>query len=330
MSLAPERRRQLQQLGLRALVKRRYGEPAVAGARVVRFFGGVALVTTAVDGPPMAAVFADEPTGLGAAIDTAHREGAERLLFFAELNDGAVARRASQFRIDTTVIDPEGDMQAIAPAPPAPVSQPPDMTWAVVQFAEAGLDPVWEHGVLLGEWLGLEVARATPDQTFVELGVGKHDREANRLLHPDGPGPGDFAEARRTVAELRLGSARPHPINQLVPERWLRSVLVHHPDLVGLRGIDPAPPPAVRDDLRRRGVAPGIGDDGTIVVCSVGVDPDLVPQAADARLHLGADRRLMIVVPEGDDHQLTHRLAGLLQRPAEVTTVPATWRALLG
>jgi len=201
-------------------------------------------------------------------------------------------------------------------------------------------------------WLGLEVARATEDAQIpggvaFDVGVGKHDREGNRLLYPDGPTEELLAHAVATVAGLRRAGGGQHPANQLVPERWLRTVLCRHPDLVGLTGLRPAPTVEPRTDLRQRGVAPGWGLDGegrpTVVVCSVGGDPDLVAQAADARLEaphwLGVPPsgardaeawRLVLAVPEGDDHPLTHRLAALLRRPAGVVTVPAGWRSLEG
>jgi hypothetical protein len=319
VSLPPERRRQLQLLGLRALAKRWSGD--ADDERPVHFVGGVALALG-----PLVAVFADHPSALGAAIDAASHEKAERLLFFAETNDGTVARRAAEFIVATIVIDPNGAAQALEPAP---VTRATDMPASLDRqqalFEEAGLETTWEHGVLLGEYLGLEVARATIDG-HVDVGVGKHDREGNRVLHPEGPTLDAIVEARRMVAELRRPGARPHPANQLVPERWLRTVLIAHPDLVGEHHLEPVPPPAVRDDLRRRGVAPAVGD-GTVVVCSVGVDPDLVAQAADCRLHADAGCRLVIAVPEGDNHPLTRRLARLLRRPAEIITVPADWRA---
>jgi hypothetical protein len=63
------------------------------------------------------------------------------------------------------------------------------------------------------------------------------------------------------------------------------------------------------------------------VVCSVGVDTALVPLATDARLADGRNPRLVLAVPEGDDHPVTRRLAAALVEPAEVVTVPADWRA---
>ena len=283
--------------------------------------GGVALAIG-----PLVAVFADDPTGLGAAIDAAAREGAGQLLFFSETNDGGVARRASEFTVPTAVIDPDGASTVLDAAPvERDLPMPDALRSQQAAFEEAGLEPVWEHGVLLGEYRGLEVARASAEGG-VEVGVGKHDREGNQVLHPDGPPLDRIVAAREVVAGLRRPGAPPHPANQLVPERWLRSVLLAHPDLIGERWLRPVSPPSVRHDLRRRGVAPAVGEDA-VVVCSVGVDPDVVVQAADCRLHVDAQRRLVIVVPEGDDHPLTRRLARLLRRPADIITVPGDWRA---
>ncbi|HLI53127.1 MAG TPA: hypothetical protein VKU88_02285, partial [Acidimicrobiales bacterium] len=74
------------------------------------------------------------------------------------------------------------------------------------------------------------------------------------------------------------------------------------------------------------GPAPALGA-GAIVVASVGVDPDLVPAAADARLLHGSDLPLVLVVPEGDDHPVTRGLAAALRPPAMVVTVPRDWAA---
>jgi hypothetical protein len=71
------------------------------------------------------------------------------------------------------------------------------------------------------------------------------------------------------------------------------------------------------------------------VVCSAGVDLGLVPVAADARLgaaaRLGLEPgklRLVLVMPAGDDHPVTRRLAAGLREPADIVTVPADWRGL--
>ena len=63
-----------------------------------------------------------------------------------------------------------------------------------------------------------------------------------------------------------------------------------------------------------------------LVVCSVGIDVDLVPAAVDARLADGRGPRLVLTMPEGDDHPVTRTLAAALVEPAEIVTIPGDWR----
>jgi len=196
--------------------------------------------------------------------------------------------------------------------------------------------------------LGLEVARATLDSSSadgfsIHVGVGKHDREATTVMFPNGVPESFLDQTVATVRELRRPEATSHPANQLAPERWLRAILCRRPGLIGVKELRSGPSPEPRFDLRERSIAPAwsgeAGGPPLIVACSVGVDPDLVPQAADARLqapgwvgfvpHAG-EPRLRIVVPEGDDHPMVRRLAALLRNPAEVVTVPVDWRHLGG
>jgi len=72
-------------------------------------------------------------------------------------------------------------------------------------------------------------------------------------------------------------------------------------------------------------VAVGVDGDGAamVVACSVGIDLDLVPFAADGREALGlGDARLVLAVPERDDHPVTRALAARLRNPAVVVPVP--------
>ena len=62
------------------------------------------------------------------------------------------------------------------------------------------------------------------------------------------------------------------------------------------------------------------------MVCSVGIDLDLVPAAAEARLALDPEADLVLVVPERDDHPMTRALAERLRMRAEVRTVVGDWR----
>jgi hypothetical protein len=303
----------------------------------VPFAGGAAVIARSV-----AAVYADAPTALGSAVDVTDRHGATELAFFCDRSTGDTARRAGEFALAVSVIDPEGDFTPLAPAPPPRFTPlPDDLEPAAARIRAAGLDAEWEGGALLGEWLGLEVVRAS-DSEF-DVGVGRHDRAANRELHPDGI-PDEFvARAVEAVRGARRSDAPVSPVSQLAPERWLRAVVRRHPTLVGVERLRSGPPPTPRPDLRARSVAPAWADDGDaplVIVFSVGVDPDLVPQAADARLQAlgwpdfpnprGHVPPLVLAVPEGDDHPLTRRLAALLRYPAQVITVPSDWRDVDG
>jgi hypothetical protein len=65
-----------------------------------------------------------------------------------------------------------------------------------------------------------------------------------------------------------------------------------------------------------------------VVATSVGADLDLVPAAADARAARAPEARLVLVVPERDDHAVTRRLAAALAEPADIVTVDAGWRSI--
>jgi hypothetical protein len=219
----------------------------------------------------------------------------------------------------------------------------PDVAAFVPVIEQAGADPVIEEGILRAEVLGLEVARVVAGLAgpTLDVGVGHHDREARAELADLQARPVDgLAGIVATVRGLRVPGVAAHPANQLAPERWLRSVVVAHPELAGVESLEVTPSPIVRRDLRDRAPAPavgtGAGGQAVVVVCSVGVDPDLVPLAADARLgavvagstgsaeagHVG----LVLVVPQGDDYPLTRDLTALLRHPGEVVTVGSNWR----
>jgi hypothetical protein len=116
-----------------------------------------------------------------------------------------------------------------------------------------------------------------------------------------------------------------HPLKRLASERWLREVVLAEPALVGATTLErhegPAPRPSVKDPWPAVAVGPGV-----VVVCSVGIDLDLVPFAADARLAADPGARLVLVVPERDDHPVTRALAAALRAPADIVAVPGDWR----
>jgi hypothetical protein len=195
---------------------------------------------------------------------------------------------------------------------------------------QQGVQPLVEHGVLRGEVLGLEVARVVDGR--LEIGVGRHDRAARAELGRDADPARALAEVVTAVTGLRRFGAPMHPANTLARSRWLRAVICAQPALVVATDLDPVAPPLPAPDLTDNGAVPclGVSVEGRplVAVCSTGVDPDLIPTAADSRARYRPEADLVVVVPEGDDHPLTTALARSLARPATVRTVPRGWEAL--
>ena len=252
---------------------------------------------------------------LGPALAWARREGVVSLdvVVDSPAVAGVLARRAACFAAPPQVW--LGGWRA-EPAPPSVASVDVDLSLAPL-IEEAGAEPVIEHGTLYGEVLGLEVCRVVDGR--LEVGVGEHDREAQQLVHAGRPPEKALRFAVETVRANR-------PVD-LAASRWLRGVVVRRPELVGFDRLEPVAPPLPRRDLRDLVAAAAMGD-GAVVVCSAGIDLDLVPTAADARLMHAPDARLVLVVAERDDHPVTRALAAALAQPADVVTVPDDWRAL--
>jgi hypothetical protein len=334
--VADERRAQLRALKLQTLVRGHTGDaagairPYPAGAALVRGDEGWVLLED------------DPATGLGGALAWASRNGVDRLNVLTESEDGLLARRAAAFAPAPTIWRVEGrELHRAEPAPrPIPPALPPEVEALRPSIVVAGADPVEEHGVLSGEVFGLEVCRAVVDddpsaddahRARLDVGIGEHDREAFRLVHGDAPIDEALARVVAEVGERRRPGAPPHALNRLARARALRHRLLDDPSVVGLTSLIPAPPPVPREDLAANLAAnapcAAVGTNATgapvVVVCSAGVDLDLVPFAADARDALvGPDTRLLLALPEGDDHRVTRELAARLTVPAEVVAVP--------
>ena len=332
-----QRRQALLQQKLPVLARARWD---AGDAAPVPFPGGAALR----DGRRGWVLVEAAERAVGPALAWAVGAGVDELHLVGQTGVGTAARRAAAFRTPPGVWSLAG--AELSPAVPQPLPPEPALPAAVADLAAvitgAGAEAVAEHGMLLGEVLGLEVARVrTVDHGAVlEVGVGRFDRDARQTLYAGLPGAPDPADdLARVVADVRrrrVEGVPAHPANRLSPERWLRSVVVQRPELVGARRLVPSAPPLPRRDLLMRSPAPAVGTDGdgrpVVVVCSAGVDPDLVPTAVDARLAWEpgprTPPRLVVVVPDGDDHPVTRRLAAALTEPAEVRTVPRHWRAL--
>ena len=304
------------------------GDFGVAVPLVVGDFGGGAAGMSAGD----AWVFVDTPVGthagaqLGAALAWALRRMATRL--FVLTDDAAVAalmaRRALAFRLPITAFVVDGRSLvpvAAAPLPIAAVASAQHL--AFIETIDAGgADPVVEHDVVAGEVFGLEVCRVITDldtnQARLEVGIGAHDRETFQLLHAHRP----IVEALRSVVELvaavRHETAVAHPLNRLAQERALRARLIADPGLIGATTMRATSPPIPRANVKDSVPAVGVAlVDGRehVVVCSCGVNLELIPFAVDARQSLGIES-LIVALPARD-------LLPILQLINEQLIVPA-------
>lgn len=325
----PARRSALLGVKLAALVRDRFG---AAERRPGTFPGGASLRDGAT-----AWILAEDAPGrsLGQALAWARAADVTELHLLAERSTGLLARRAAAFAHPPTIWRVDG--RTIVEADPEPLVPPgaphPAAELLAVQLRAAGADVVVEHGVVSGEVRGLEIARVAVDDdgaARIEVGVGRHDREAFAMVHGDRPAAAALADVIGTVRRHRHPGAPHHPLNRLAPERWLRAVLIADPALVGVARLAAVDPPVPRDNVMDPVPAPAVGEDAdgrpVVVVCSVGVDLDLVPSAADARALHAPGARLVLAVPERDDHPVTGALAAALADPAGVVAVPGDWR----
>ena len=323
----------------RALVRTRWPESVdAAGTTEHALPGGAALLDPTTT---TAFVLAEDDPGrsLGGAIVWARRHGARTLHLLASGDDAKLARRARRFTLPVTVHRIEGTAlvePAVAPPPPDPAPDPRTEPFRAL-FEKAGATTVAEGGILRAEVRGLEVARVELDETTDEprlaVGVGKHDRDAQREIRGDDQTLDHLFEVVRIVAEHRVADGAGHAAFHLSAERWLRDVVVRNPALVGAaEGLEARPSPNPRDDLRAPAPAPAAGTEAPtgrplLVVCSVGTDLDLVPAATDAHVLDGRDPHVRFVVPEGDDLPSTRDLVELLDLDADLVTVPPDWRS---
>lgn len=333
-AVEPERRAALNAAKLRALVAARFGEvEAIDG-------GGFTRGSAMSDGA-RAWVLADErpERALGPALAWAAQRRAGELHLLIDDADaaGQVARRGALFATPVTVWLVSGrELVEAKPTAPPDVDGP---SAAAVELAamitEAGADVAIEHGVVTGEVLGLEVARVIDDPdrgARLEVGVGRHDREAFAIVHGDVPTPDALAAVIDAVRKHRHPGADSHPLNQLVSERWLLVDVLAGGLLAELDGwrlqrvAGTVPRQSVKEVLPAFAAGHDRQGHPVVVAVSTGIDLDVVPLAADVREVLDPFARLMIVVPERDAHPVTRRLAADLRVPATVLTVVDSWR----
>jgi hypothetical protein len=319
----PQRRAQLLAVKLAALA----GAPGAPDGGGVG--GGAALVHEGC-----AWVLLDQPAagrGLGAALAWALRQEATSLVVLAEAGTGVLARRAAGFTFPIEVRHVEGRDSLPAVAEPLPVCADVPAAHRVFEadIRAGGAEPVVEHGVLGGEVSGLEVCRVVTDPHTgaerLDVGIGADDREMFQVLHGDKPTVEALTEVVRFVGAQRWPGAPRHPLNLLAQERMMRCSLVADPSLIGASSVVPAPPPVPRANLKDAVpcVASAVIDGRTVaVVCSVGVDLDVVPFAVDACALLGVGE-CRIVVPVRDALAVQHRLAALARPRITVVGIGA-------
>ncbi len=328
MALDPERRRQLHAMKLSSIVS---AHLELSVEELLGTDDGASAKLS--DGS--VAVLAEERhhRALGGALaSSARSSGNEVHLFTTDAGD-VLARRASLFSGPITVWEIEKDRTIKAtPAQPLAETKALGAPELIATLEESGLEVVFEHGVIVGEVEGLEVARIISGDNGdrIDVGVGAHDREAFGLLHGDLPTALAIEQVANVVRSHRVPGAEPHPLNRLGAERWLRAHLISHPEKVGMKVLKAAAPPVERTNLKEAvpAVAKGVSLDGrdTVVVSAVGIDLDLVPFAADARLLHNPEAELKITVPQRDGHQILEDLVDRLVDPAEIIRIEDGWR----
>ena len=293
---------------------------------VAGFGGGAGAV---VDGSAWVLLDEHPDRSLGGAIAWTIRRGAGSLRVLAERGTGVLARRAEMFTLPIQVVHVDGRARIPAIAEPLPsVVAAPDRHLSFREVIEAGgARPVEEHGILIGEVHGLEVCRVVDDPVTgdarLEVGVGAHDRETFQMLHGDRPTVEALADVVRSVTEHRSVGAPQHPLNLLAASRLLRSRLIERPELLhaaSIRAVEPPVPRAnVKDQTPCVAIATVRAADGgpsmdVPVVCTTGIDLEVVPWATDVARVYGQDR-VWIAAPARDVIDIQERLAALARVP---------------
>ncbi|MPY95650.1 MAG: hypothetical protein GEV08_22105 [Acidimicrobiia bacterium] len=329
-SLGDAQRARLARAKLRALARERFGgrdwaEEDLSGLPALH------------DGDEGVVLLEARAWGLGLALVWADKVGlAGGLHVVVEVDAGVAARRAALLAPTVRAWSVRGTtLEEARPAPHAEVLAPPEDALVVAEpLRRRGADLVVEHGVVLAEILGLEVGRVVPDEAApsgwaLEVGVGKNDRAASVVMGALRSAEDAVRNVVEVVGAHRRPGAAPHLLNRLARPRWLRASVLGDPGLVGATSLAPLEPPLPRQNLIDPvpALAAGQGPDGApiVVACSVGVDLEAVPIAADARDRYAPDADLVLVTPARDQYPPLRRAAALLRRPARLVAVEGPW-----
>jgi hypothetical protein len=267
--------------------------------------------------------------GLGAVLLIAQNAELTSLAIYTDSDGHTLARQARAVAADVQVWQLDGRVP-VPVNPPSVVASPEPDSEAVLALAaidEPDLRVVVEHGEAISELAGLEVARASvvDGELRVRVGVGRSDQELSEFVQY---GRTSAQRVRDAAAEVRLRrhvGAPPHPLLHLVAERWVRARLMDSPQLVGLDSLEPVAPLRPRAGLKIAAPAAALGatasGEPVLVVCSTGVDPELVPVAAELRAERYPDADLLVVRTQADQHPAVTRLLDGLGR-TRVHAVP--------
>lgn len=214
-----------------------------------------------------------------------------------EQNAGVLARRGALFDVDITVWQVVERTISRAIAEPHLVSSSVgDAHLAFVDLIESsGANALVEHGVVVGEVRGLEMCRVVDDATTgevrLEVGMGRHDREAFTMIHGEIPKPQAMRQVIDAVLPHRLEGADSHPFNQFGVERLARWKAIQDPASIGFLTLASADPPVKRTNVKDSVPCVAIGLTGakrlSTAVFVHGVDLDCIPFAVDAASRLG-------------------------------------------
>jgi len=325
---APERRLSLRGAKLRALISDAIGEPASdLESDGDQCFDGTRLWVLADEDDPGSA--------LGGAVFRSIRFGEAPMTVCFDDGEAAAeaARRAEALLPAPDVRQVDGRrLVEVVPAEAPTVVDPPGVLVGFEDLCRSvGVEPVVEHGIWRGEVAGLEVVRVVDDPELgnhVQVGVGRFDREAGKLLHADQPQSESLAAAADLVRAHRRPGTGAHPLSTLCRERWLRRDLCADPSPVGLVDLEPVDPADQRANLRDPAPAPALGTDSdgrrVLVVCSVGVDPQVVSATAALVLRESPDR-VVVALPDRDVLGPVKQALARLRVPVVVVGTACGW-----
>ena len=305
MTLESTQKGRLEEARFRAIVRDRFGVDlsATDPSAVGHFAFGVSAVC---DGRAFVVSSSPDPAVLGGVLLWVTRAAAARADVVFVRNAGMHARRLAMLAPEVTVWRLDGADVVAAPAAPLP---PPVAAATGLERFEAmiercGARVCHEAGILRAEVRGLEVGRVVDgdDGPVMESGVGRFDREAGVLLQAGRAPEQALAAVVARVAPHRVAGAAPHPIGRLGRARWLRSLVLDDPSLIGLDdavAVDPITPRvSLLDDVAATVVGRRAGR-RLLAIFAVGVDLGLVPEAADQVLRHEPDE-VVFVLPRRD------------------------------